>query len=276
MIPSTDGAVVAGYDFGGDGADLLLCHANGLHAHVWLPLLDDLREHFHCYALDFRGHGHSEVPAGLVYAWEGFGDDVLAVVDHFELEDGLVGAGWSMGGCALVLAELSEPGTFDALWAYEPIIFPPQPTEARPGDSDLSAGARRRRAVFASRDEAYENYASKPPFSVAEPASLRAYVDHGFGDLPDGTVQLCCLPDTEADIFGQSENEAWGRLAEIAAPVSVVGGGDGGPPATFAPLVVAELADGDFELMDDLTHFGPMQDPGRVAQSIIDALAEED
>lgn len=275
MIPSTDGAVVAGYDFGGDGADLLLCHANGLHAHVWTPLLDELREHFHCWAHDFRGHGHSEVPDGIVYSWEGFGDDVLAVVEHFELSAGTLAAGWSMGGCAAVLAELQEPGTFDALWAFEPIIFPPQRAEVRPGDPDLSAGARRRRAVFESRDEAFENYASKPPFSMASSPSLRAYVDHGFADLADGTVQLRCSPNTEADIFAQSENPAWDRLSEIAAPVSVVGSGDGGPPAMIAPMVVDQLADGQFEFMGDLTHFGPMQDPVRVARSIITALAGE-
>ena len=73
--------------------------------------------------------------------------------------------------------------------------MPPQVrSETGPtGDRNpLAEGALRRRPTFASRDEAFENYSSKPPFSALDPDALRAYVDHGFADEPDGTVRLKC------------------------------------------------------------------------------------
>ena len=70
-----------------------------------------------------------------------------------------------------------------------------------PSENPLSEGAVRRRAVFPSRDDAYANYASKPPLNVLRPDVLRAYVEHGFADLADGGVTLKCRPEDEAQIY---------------------------------------------------------------------------
>ena len=78
-----------------------------------------------------------------------FADDVLAVVDALGL-DGCVAAGHSKGGASLLLAEERRPGTFAALWCFEPIVFPgggPGPD----GENPMAAGARRRRSTFPSR-----------------------------------------------------------------------------------------------------------------------------
>ena len=91
------------------------------------------------------------------------------------------GVGHSMGGTALVMAELARPGTFRGLVLFEPILFPPDVNRPE-GPSPMIEAARRRRAVFASRDEAYENFAGKPPLDALTPEVLRAYVDHGFAD----------------------------------------------------------------------------------------------
>ena len=59
--------------------------------------------------------------------------------------------------------------------------------------------------MFGSRDEAYENFAGKPPLNVLAPDALRAYVDHGFADQPDGTVRLKCRGENEARIYEGSQ-----------------------------------------------------------------------
>lgn len=64
-VTAGDGVRLAAYRFGGDGPPLLLAHATGFHAHVWLPLLGALRERFTVY--------------------EALGRDLLAVADHFRL-----------------------------------------------------------------------------------------------------------------------------------------------------------------------------------------------
>src|SRR5919106_4833464 len=100
-----------------------------------------------------------------------------------------------MGGAALLMAEQRRPGTFAALWMFEPIVFPP----AEGGGSNaLAAAARRRRPWFPDRDTAYANFSSKPPLDTLTPAALRAYVDHGLRATDDGgAVELACAPETE-------------------------------------------------------------------------------
>lgn len=266
---------IAIHDFGGSGPDLLLAHATGFHGLVWEPVVEHLQDHFRCVAFDERGHGLSDRPADGNFAWEGFADDALSVIDGLGLgDDGpLFGAGHSCGGALLFLAELDRQDTFEALWAFEPIVFPP--VEERPEPSvgnHLAESARRRREVFASRDEAYERYASKPPLGLLDPVALRAYVEHGFEDLEDGTVRLRCRRDDEAAVFEMgSEHRGWVGLPQISCPVTVAAGDDGAP-AAVAPMIAERLPHGRFAPFPGLGHFGPLQDPERIATAIVNDL----
>jgi pimeloyl-ACP methyl ester carboxylesterase len=58
----------------------------------------------------------------------------------------------------------------------------------------------------------------------------------------------------------------------VRIPVTVAASEDGGAPARAAPLIVDALPQGRLELFPELTHFGPMQDPARVAAAIRAAL----
>jgi pimeloyl-ACP methyl ester carboxylesterase len=279
-VPSTRGVTVALHDLGGDGPPVLMCHPTGFHGMTWAPLAAELAPVARCWAPDLRGHGDATPPADGDYDWRGMGDDVLAVVDEIGRltgAAGLRGVGHSMGGAALVLAELERPGTFSSLWLYEPILIPslegtPR-TDARGGPNPMAERARKRRRSFPDRDAAYENYAAKPPMSTMTPAALRAYVDHGFRDTPGGEVELKCTPEVEADVFGSSGSpRAFDRLDEVACPVAIVVGGDGGMPAQLAPLVARALPHGRLEPHPELTHFGPMEDPPAMAASVRAAL----
>lgn len=274
-VPSTDGVELAVHDLGGEGPPLLLCHATGFHGMVWAPMAAHLADRFRLWSLDFRGHGTSTPPVGRDYAWEGFGDDVLAVVGALGT-DHLAAVGHSKGGAALLLAEQARPGTFTSLVLYEPIVFPPdlRPPGGRGRDNPLAAGAERRREVFPSREDAYQHYAAKPPLSVLEPAALRSYVDHGFEPLEDGTVRLRCRGADEAQVYRMGgSHHAWDGLPGVACPTTVAIGGAGG---TITPEHGARLAErlpaGRLEVFDELGHFGPLEDPGRVARSVAAAL----
>lgn len=272
-VPSSDGVEVAAYDFGGDGPPLLLAHATGLHAHVWLPVVEHLRERAHCYALDVRGHGDSTAPADRDFAWVGAARDVRTAVERFGLARPF-GVGHSMGGATLLLDEIAHPGSWRGLYLFEPIVFPGpalRPSDGI-GENALAAAARRRREVFASRQEAYDNYASKPPFGGVAPEALRAYVEHGFDDVEDG-VRLKCRREHEAATFDNSMNGAWEHLAEVGCPVTVACGelSEGTGPA-LAEQQVARLPNARLEVMDSLGHFGPLEDPQRVARSVAVSL----
>ena len=203
--------------------------------------------------------------------WHGMANDVLAVIDHFGFADLRV-VGHSMGGCSLVLAESMRPGTIIGGWLFEPIVVPSDivqlANESGERTSVMSEAARRRREIFESRDAAYERYASRPPFSTAHPDALRAYVDHGFEDLPDGTVRLKCRREVEAQVYENSMTDAWDRAPEVRSQLVIGGSGDGKAPAHWAPAVAERLPNGTFEHYPDLTHFAPLEAPDRVTAAI--------
>lgn len=270
-IRSTDDVELATYDFGGSGPEVLMVHATGFCAGVWLPIAGRLPD-FSLAALDVRGHGRSTTAtAGM--DWHGTADDVLTTVDELGLGRPF-GVGHSMGGASLILAELARPGTFRGLWVYEPIIFPasavPSAEDGRTPENPLSAGARRRRERFASREEAYANFASKPPLDALAPEALAAYVEHGFRELPDGSVELRCAPATEAETYEMGmRHGAFDRLAEVQCPVVVLRGRVDVPgPASIAELVAERLPAGTLEEHPELGHFGPLEDPAGMATSI--------
>lgn len=271
-LRSSDGVAVALYDLGGarTGPPLLLVHGTGFCAQVLAPLAVHLGTRYRCHAIDLRGHGLTTAPEGLDYAWTGLGDDVVAAV---KAVDPVVGVGHSAGGAALLLAEAAQPGTFSSLWCYEPIVWP-DPEAARPRAEWLAEGARRRRERFASRDDAHANFRSKKPFNTLAPAVLRAYVEHGFDEHPDGSVTLRCRPDVEAAIYLRGvEGDRFSRLAEVSAPVTVA---CGGRTEAIDPRLGRQLVDklpaGRLEVFDSLGHFGPLEDPQTVAAAILSSV----
>ncbi len=268
-VQSTDGVEVAVHDLGGDGPPLVLVHATGFCGGVLAPLARYLP--FRCWALDVRGHGSSVTPSGLDFRWSGFSDDVLAVVASLDLSEAY-GFGHSCGGAAVFDAEAHRPGTFRALYVYEPIVWPTPPP---PGSRDfLIAGALRRKDRFGSREEARANFAAKRPFSGFAPEALDGYVECGFEGFADG-VRLRCRPQWEAAVYRQGlVHDGFSRLGSVGCPV-VVASGDR-YEAVSADVVAAQavaLPAGRVETLAGLGHLGPMEDPARVARSVAEAFA---
>ena len=261
-------------DPGGGERPVLLCHATGFNGLVWRPLAAHLTG-YHALAPDLRGHGRSNAPAGRAMDWDGFADDVLAVVDAWGVDD-LVAVGHSKGGAALLMAEERRPGTFAALFCYEPVVIPPGVGFADSSDNPLAQGALRRREVFESRAAAFQNYAGKPPLSVLDPAALEGYVEGGFEDLADGSVRLRCRPEIESAVFRMAgSNGAFEGLSRVRCPVTIARGQLDAPgPASAAQAIVDALGDGHLVAFDDLGHFGPLEQPARVAQAVLAAFAD--
>jgi len=278
-VTSSDGVDLAVHELGPDaaGQPVLVAHATGFHGRVWAPLARRLTGHAG-WAPDLRGHGHSPAPADGDYAWDGFADDVLASVDGLGLQRP-VGVGHSKGGAALLLAEARRPGSFRALWLYEPVVFPPDPEDpsppaAGPRVNPLAEGARRRHDHFDSFEAAEANFASKPPMDGFDPEVRHEYVRHGFRPDPAGGVRLACRPDDEATVYEMGRrHKAWDHLGSLRLPVTVVRGAitDSGP-ASVAAAVVERLPAGRLEVHDELSHFGPLEDPAGMASSILAAL----
>lgn len=289
-VDSTDGVTVVAHDYGGPTAGpanptspprtILFSHATGFHGRYWDRIAPPLTRQFRVVSIDLRGHGDCVVPPGTDLAWSGMAQDLLAVIDALDLHhvDAASGmstlscVGHSMGACALLLAELERPGLFRSGWMMEPIVFPVNFASGSMEENALVVGARKRREVFESRDAVFERYTSRPPFSLCDSASVRAYVDYGFRDLPDGSVRLKCRGNDEADVFANSLTDAWDRVDQITMPLVVAGSSDGGHAAEVAPRIAERIDSASFELLDGLTHIAPLQDPELTIERIRAAL----
>lgn len=274
-VDSTDGVAVALHDLGGDGPPLLLAHATGFAGRIWEPVRAHLPG-WHCLAFDARGHGASRTPETADLSWLRVADDVLAAVDAFGLQ-GCVAAGHSMGAAALLLAELARPGTFRALYCYEPVTSPID-TDEPLRDHVLAEMTLRRRDRFPSRDAARANFAAKPPFDACTPDSLDAYLDQcwvrtGNPAEPDERT-LACRRDDESTFYRLGRAHGlYERLGGVACPVVVAAGVvEPGAPSSFAARVVERLPQAQLMRYDDLGHFGPQQDPARIAADLDAAL----
>ena len=287
FIPSSDGVRVALHDLGGpddpSATVLLFAHATGFCGRVWEPVAASLARRFRCLAIDFRGHGMSETPAGAGVAWPRMGDDADAVLQSALVarSESVHGIGHSMGGAALVLAAARRPGSFRSLWLYEPVIVGPGVLPPMDAPNPMADAAARRRSSFASFEEAISNFAAKPPLNQLHPDALEAYVRGGFVEGADGRVTLRCAPATEAAVFrGAADSGAWDVLPTLDVPVGIVAGRneDAGPVA-FVPAALAQLEHGTFVDRPQLGHFGPLEDPSGAARDItawVEATGDEE
>lgn len=272
FVDSTDGVRVAVHDFGGDGRLLLFAHATGFCAQVWLPMIASLRDRFHCVALDIRAHGLSELPADVEPVWRGMADDVTAVITHLSPGQPVWAVGHSMGGSAILMAETERPGLVERAWTYEPILLPAAPVLRGDDAPDIAKAARRRRSSFESRQQAFDRYGSRPPLSGLDRRALRAYIDHGLVEEDDGSVSLRCTPSVEASIFEHHNSGALEAAAKVAIPFAVGVGGGGDGPADWARAAVADHRHLQLVEYPDLTHFGPLEEPDRLAVDVVSFL----
>jgi pimeloyl-ACP methyl ester carboxylesterase len=263
---------------------VLLAHATGFHGRVYDPLVAALTE-LDVVTADLRGHGDAESPAGLDYRWESFAEDLMAVIRCLRSLDStpaapLLGWGHSMGAACLLMVEQAAPGTFDALFCYEPVIHPPpsavdavaksKVAESKgPGRAGWIERTRKRRDRFESRSEARANYASKSPYDVFDDRALDAYIDHGFATDAEGRLHLKCRPEVEARIYEMGpRHQTWNRLSLVRCPVLVARGSIVTPgPSAWADRIASEIPNGELFVFDGLGHLGPLEDPARVGET---------
>lgn len=272
-VRTRDGVDIATYDLGGEGPDLLLAHATGFHGRMWLPMVAHLRHLYHCIAFDERGQGRSGKDPTGEYHWSGFALDARAVIEGWGLEQPRA-AGHSCGGALLLDVEAQAPGTFRALYCFEPVVFAGI-SEGLASQNPLSERTRRRRESFPSRQAAADNYRAKPPFARFDPGAVEAYVEWGFEELDDGTVRLLCRRQDEARIYEQGPfNRVYGELGRVRCPVTLACGDDG---AHFDKAHIDHLATllprARTGVIAGTGHFGPYERPAAMAGALLDAFA---
>lgn len=265
-----------GKQYQGQQPSLVLVHATGFHARCWDQVVANVGER-HIVAIDQRGHGGSDAPE--FSNWSEFGDDLIAILTALELSQ-VEAVGHSMGGHASVAAAAKQPSLFSKLLLIDPVIL--EPSFYTLWDPKVLAGdplhpAARRRSEFASRDEMYDRYHERLPFSLFTDQAMRDYCQHGLVESDTG-VRLACPPQFEARIYDSacSNQDILEQATQVTLPVTVARSLQPEKPEDimdfrYSPTwnqLASQFPQGRDVLLGHLTHFMPMEDPVQVAQLI--------
>lgn len=271
-VTTDRGSRLAVHDLGGDGPELLICHATGFCGRAYGPLARQLTADFHVWAVDFPGHGDASLPGDGDFGWLRLVPELIAVVRSISAEPLACVVGHSMGAAVALQAAAQDSSLFAAAYVYEPAIMPPSPAgrpETTSGRNPMAEGARRRQGSFPSMAAALWRYAARPPLNELSAGCLAAYVEHGFRDLPDGGVTLKCTPESEARTFEGSGGVTVASVSAAPMPtMCACGGEEGSPLAATVPLLAAALPDTELRVHRHLGHFGPLQSPLLIADEI--------
>ena len=285
-----NGMGISGLDWGGDKPVALLHHANGFCAATLAPLARRLQPRFRVVAIDARGQGESDVPLLPEGAqWACFADDLAAVARQILNETGhdriAYGIGSSFGGTASAIAEARHPGTFERIAMLDPPVHFGEawmkeagldPDEIRRRGPALIELARKRRAVWPSRKAVRKAWRDKPTFVSWTPEAFDLYIDEGFRNLPDGSVELKCSPEVEAAVFEASATDTglFATVADVACPALLAHAGQGHFPKEIHEHFASHFPNGVLEVVD-AGHLMPYEDPDLCAQMLFEFTRQQ-
>jgi pimeloyl-ACP methyl ester carboxylesterase len=256
-------------DWGGSGRDLILLHPTGFVADIWQSLAGWLSQRFRVVAVDARGHGDSSKPDGD-YGMQQLVQDLGAVIDALALERP-IGIGHSAGATTIVALEAERPGTFARAVLMEPVLSFDEPPEPHTLENDpLAASTLKRRAVWPSRQAVYESYRPRPPFQHWDESSLWAYIEHGFADGSDGSVELKCSPEAEAQLYlnGSHQFDAGKLLPAVRCPVLIIRGKESATLTAADAQRAASLLSNCRSITMPGGHFAPFEYPLNAQQEV--------
>lgn len=218
------------WDWGRDHLPpLLLVHGGLDHARNWDWVARSLREHFHVYAMDLRGHGNSAWAPGAMYSTAEHVLDVSTLVDV--LGGGPIHLiGHSLGGILTLMYAGLFPDRAGKVIAIEGLGLPaahrihkPAPERMRAWIDSVRKMEQREPHSYANLDAAVARMKEANPQLSGEVA--RHLTVHGTNWNADGTLSWkfdnyvrCLAP------YGHNIDEQRAIYAEIACPVLLVWG----------------------------------------------------
>lgn len=198
---------------------ILLLHGGGLTAHAWDLVCLGLRQDWRCIALDARGHGDTDWAPGTDYRIASQRSDVLAFLDHLQLQRVAVIA-HSMGGFTSISLAAHAPERVAALTLVD---IGPEPREEGTRDiRGLVAGP----SDYASFEEAVQKVLEFR--STRNPDSVRRSLKIAMREGPDGRWRWKYDPgryvQLRTEAFRQERLSLWQDLARLQCPTQVIRG----------------------------------------------------
>ncbi len=105
---------------------------------------------------------------------------------------------------------------------------------------------------------------------------MRLYVENGFKEVSSGAIILKCSREHESAVYAHGmAHDAFKHLPSVSCPVVLAcGSQDDYLGVDVQRTLESRLPDARVEVFDGLGHFGPVQEPKRVADSIIRAFEQ--
>ena len=270
--------------------NIFFFHATGFNAETYIPFflkLNELLENqYSIYALDQRGHGLSEataVPSELS-SWNTYFADGNNFLSKFSSSENIL-MGHSMGG--VVAARLAYD--FEDKVSKSVLIDPVLQLQSlkfqipffnisnkifisllsffkKNRASEMISNAKKRRSIFADKDEIFNHYQGRGAFTNWPEESLKAYINGGVR-TENNQINLSCDPEWEAKTFAVSYAARTNFIKKLNKKTYVPYASSG---STLSPEVRDLLSSNPnyfFEKIDG-SHFFPMEEKDLICGKI--------
>ncbi|WP_299013408.1 alpha/beta fold hydrolase [uncultured Photobacterium sp.] len=115
----------------GEGPVLVLGHSYLWDHTMWAPQIEVLSQHYRCIVPDLWAHGQSDAAPEKTRSLRDYADDILALLDHLNIEEFSV-IGLSVGGMWAAELALKVPARVKALVMMDTFIgYEPEVTHAK-------------------------------------------------------------------------------------------------------------------------------------------------
>ncbi|MEV6684310.1 alpha/beta fold hydrolase [Streptomyces sp. NPDC051130] len=253
-------------DLGLRGAEpVLLVHGHPFNRTMWAPQATALAAAgYRVIAPDLRGYGENPARPGVT-PFAAFADDLVALLDHLDIEQAVVG-GVSMGGQIAMELWLRHPGRVGGLVLSDTSPVP-ETEESR---------TLRRELADRLLSEGMEPYAGEVIDKMLAPYNVAA-----LPQAAAAVMSMMCATDPEgaaAALRGRAERPDY-RPALAALPASVpclvlVGADDVYTPVAEAEALHALIAHSRLAVIDGAGHLPGVEQPEAFNKALLEFLAD--
>lgn len=240
----------------GEGPPVVFIHGLGGSANVWHGVIQAMKQHHHCVALDLRGHGRSQSKGK--FSIQGWAKDVHRLVRHLELPAVHV-VGHSLGSLVAQQFAATHPDSTEQLVLVGGVShFQPETN-----------------AAYQQRADAVE----KEGMDVLVEDWLAGAVSPQSHATLSGGVGLL------RELFLRNDPTAYARACRALAEAPTIRRDELGMPALVlagahdrsTPLAMAEelkrsIPVSRVQVLPDVGHWSPIEAPGAVAAAILEFL----
>lgn len=257
-VRSADGTRIAYTKVGSGPVPLVIVHGALNTGEQWMPVAQQLTEHFSCYVMDRWGRGGSE--GRTDYSLEHEINDIVAVVEEAGPDSYLLGH--SSG--AIYALEAAKRTQVAGLMLYEPPLL---------GFHGQFIDEYWDRIHSAAQEERYEDVlsiflveeAELPAEALAE-VQVTPYWDHMLEHTPHSVTEWEALVDERFEVD---------RYADISVPTLLLAGTETADPPSFATQALDDLLpNARTAWLDGEGHTANLTAPGMVAQEVIEFVQQ--